>query len=136
MVRSNLDDSGIHKEMPCTATALFKGLEGRIQLPSTLKIPAVHPLVLLPLFMVVHLSAGKGFAPLFPLGWGLGEHRHTQPFLVLSQVSSKQADSPTSQPGKSLGCCVAKATVCVLCLPLAKASVEIQRQAGSINTAV
>lgn len=130
--------------MPCTATALFKGFEGRVHIPCTLKIPAGHPLLLLPLLMVVHLSAGKGFAPGFPLGWRLGEHNccHTHAALPIpSPKDTKSApnrplESPAAQQGKSLDYCVTKATACVLSLPLAKASVEIQRKAGSINIAV
>lgn len=143
-VFSNLDDSGIDKEIPCTVTPLFKGLEGRIQVPYTLKIPSVRPLVLFPLFRVAHLSPGKGFAPLFPLGCGLGEHNRCQTHSALpipfpkdsKSAPNRPLESPAAQQGKSLDCSVTEATVCVLSLPLARASVEIQRKAGSINIAV
>lgn len=60
-ISSSLDDFGVHKGMPCTATALFKGLEGRMQVPCALKIPVGHSLVLLPLLMGVHLSLHHDF---------------------------------------------------------------------------
>lgn len=96
-----------YTEMPPAVTALFKGLEGRIQVPCTLKIPAVHPLVLLPLLMVVHLPAGKGFALLFPSGWRLGEHNQTHSALPIpfpkdtKSAPNRSVESPASQQGKA-----------------------------------
>lgn len=53
------------------------------------------------------------------------------------QISSKQVcGKPCIPAGKSLDYCVTKGTACVLSLPLAKGSAEIQRKAGSINIAV
>lgn len=114
---SNTDDSGTHKEMSHPATALFKGLEGRIQIPCTLKIPEIHPLVLFPLLMVVHLPAGKGFEPLFPLGWRLGEHNPCQTHSALPIPFPKDTKSAPNRL-KALHPTKGKAWTTVLLKPL------------------
>lgn len=77
----------IHKELPCTDTPLFKSLGWKDtykQVPSTLKIPAVDPLVPLTLLTVIHLFPIKAFPPLFVFGGSLGEHNRCQTHTNLS----------------------------------------------------